>query len=188
MWRWLLPPTAGPAAGQHNALASHRQPAFNQRLQTTRTGGAGQRPARKGQQELARAGTQNQLLKALHPSTVGALQQQRLAALRGHHAASAADAHMRVARQGMLQILQYAGRLCACAAAPYLTAGGGVVIQYHDAAARRRCSQGGGQTGRPCTNDQERADAVRWMGILRGHGELQHGAPLSTTMPGAHRV
>ena len=178
----------GPAAGQHNALTAHRQPAFNQRLQTTGTGGARQRPAGKGQQELARAGTQNQLLKALHPGTVGALQQQRVAALRSHHAAAAADAHMRVARQGMLQILQYTRRRRCGAAAPHLSAGGRVVVQHHDAAARRRCGQGGGQTSRPCANNQERAAAVRWMGILCGHGELQLGAPLSTTMPGAHRV
>ncbi len=157
-----------PATRQHNALPAHGQAAFDQRLQRACAGDTGQGPAGKRQQQLARAGAENQRVKSLYPRPLRVFQQQCVRALRGHHAGATHQAHVRAGRQRCAQTLCRCGRRCARTAAPDLTAGCRVVVDHGDLPARVCRSPCRTQARRACADDEQRA-LVAWAGGAR-HG------------------
>ena len=179
----------GAGAGHHDALAFDGHTAFDERLQPTRTGHAGQCPAGEGQQQLACAVAQDEAVAVLNPTTFGIFQQQGWCvagcgrATKPHHAGATQQADIRVACQRIAVLAGQGRQLHTRAVAPDLAAGVDVVVHNRDGHAAGCCSDGCRHTRRAGTNYQQ---ITTFSGV---HTLPSCGCvPVSTTMPSLHRV
>ncbi|EES42576.1 hypothetical protein BMAPRL20_1453 [Burkholderia mallei PRL-20] len=142
------------AARDHDTLAAHRRAALDERLQAARARHAGQRPAGKRQQQLARAAAQNQLPVAEHERALLVLDEQRAGPRRGDDACSRQMAHVRLPQHAEARARERAGRGVR-PVSPHLSAGARVVVDDRDRAAAARRRARGGEARRPRADDRD---------------------------------
>ncbi|MNV00453.1 hypothetical protein D3C71_906150 [compost metagenome] len=171
-----------------DALAAHVEPCLDEGLQGACTRHTGQRPARKGQQQLAGSGAQDDAVAVLRPAPVCVFQQQGRGLVAGlgitqaHHAGARQQADVGVPGQRRAVLLRQGGQDHLGAVAPDLPTGLRVVVHDGDRCPAGRGSEGSRQTCGARADDEDVAALVRR--VLLGHG-WGHGLVHGVALPGA---